>query len=301
MLFIRDFAGFTGGHLKFADYIRHTEASGIAEPVLYQTSRSRAVPGNIFNEYNGLTIDELRAFPAYFVAGEDWFVLDSASIDPGPSPVVNLIQGFRHAEPADPLFGCLARPALRICVSPAVAEAIRNYVNGEVHVIENGVEVDAIPDKRPLAGLPRILIAGFKNPDVARAIAARLDCLVQVDLVLEQIPRPAFLARIAASSICIMLPLEREGFFLPPLEAMALGRGVVTPDCGGNRAYCRPGENCLIMPYDADAIAAAALALAHDQRQLERLVAGGLRTAAQASIDRERVAYQTLLARYLAR
>src|ERR1035437_2096865 len=81
MLFVRDFAGFSGGHLKFADYLRHTATSGVARPVLYQTPRSRAIPGNIFNDYKGATINELRPFPAYFVAGEDWFILDAAGVD----------------------------------------------------------------------------------------------------------------------------------------------------------------------------------------------------------------------------
>ncbi|MEJ0095332.1 MAG: glycosyltransferase [Methylocella sp.] len=301
MLFVRDFAGFTGGHLKFADYMRHTAASGIADPVLYQTPRSRDVSGNIFNDYEGATIDELRPFPAYFLAGEDWFILEAAGIDPGGRPVVNLIQGLRHADPAHPLFAYLARPALRICVSSAVADAIRGHANGDVQVVENGVELDAVVDRRPLAAPPRILIAGFKNPQVARAISARLESHAEVDLVVEQMPRLAFLAKIAAASICVMLPVAREGFFLPPLEAMALERGVVTPDCGGNRAYCRPGENCLMPDYDADALAAAALELAHDQRQLERLAAGGVRTAAKYSVDRERIAYQAALASYLGR
>jgi hypothetical protein len=80
MLFVRDFAGFGGGHLKVADYIRHTEASGLARPVLYQTPPSRTSPGNIFNERDYAMINELRPFPAYFLAGEDWFILDRAGV-----------------------------------------------------------------------------------------------------------------------------------------------------------------------------------------------------------------------------
>lgn len=298
MLFVRDFAGFTGGHLKFADYMKHTAASGLAEPVFYQTPRSSAVPNNFFNEYDGRRIDRLRPFPAYFIAGEDWFILDQAGINPGPAPVVNLIQGLRHAEPENPLFGCLARPALRICVSPAVANAIRDDVNGDVHVIENGIETDPLLTRRPFDKPARVLIAGLKNPEVARRIAALLDGYAEVDLFTDLLPRPAFLARMAEASVCVLLPLEREGFFLPPLEAMALGRGVITPDCIGNSAYCRPGENCLMPIYGAEALAAAARTLTHDVAQLERLAAAGLKTATQHSIERERNAYHVLLASY---
>ena len=301
MLFIRDFARLSGGHLKFADYMTHTAASGFVRPVFYQTSRSDAVLGNIFNNYNGPRIHELRPFPAYFVAGEDWFILEGAGIDPKGAPVVNLIQGLRHAEPTNLLFVCLARPALRICVSPAVADAIRDHANGEVHVIENGIEVGPVPDRRPLGGPARVFVAGLKNPEVAHNVAALLDGLAEVDLVTEPLPRPVFLARMAQASVCVLLPLKREGFFLPPLEGMALGRGVVTPNCGGNRAYCRPGENCLMPTYDAEPLAAAALTLIQDRAQLERLAATGLRTATERSIERERSAYHALLARYLGR
>ncbi len=301
MLFVRDFAGFSGGHLKFLDYMKHTAASELVEPVLYQTARSRVAPGNVFNDYEGRTIDRLQPFPAYFIAREDWFILDDAGIDLREAPVVNLVQGFRHAEPGSPLFSCLARPALRICVSPAVADAIRDHANGDVHIIRNGIEVASHPAERPLGGPARVFVAGVKNTKVARATAARLNGLVEIDLVTEPLPRSVFLARIAAATVCIFLPMTREGFFLPPLEAMALGRGVVVPDCGGNRAYCQPGQNCLMPPYDPEALATGALMLVRNNAQLQRLAAAGRKTAAEQSIEKERSAYHALLARYLGR
>jgi hypothetical protein len=152
MLFIRDFDRFSGGHLKCVDYMTHTAVSGFVRPVFYQTSRSDAAPGNVFNDYNGPRVHELRPFPAYFVAGEDSFIFEGAGIDPKGAPVVNLIQGLRHAEPTNLLFPCLARPALRICVSPAFADAVRDHANGEVHVIENGIEVGPVPDRGHSAG-----------------------------------------------------------------------------------------------------------------------------------------------------
>jgi len=72
-------------------------------------------------------------------------------------------------------------------------------------------------------------MAGLKNTEAALATAARLDGLVEIDLVTEPLPRPVFLARIAEATVCIFLPVTREGFFLPPLEAMALGFIKITP------------------------------------------------------------------------
>jgi hypothetical protein len=301
MLFVRDFAGFFGGHLKYLDYMKHTAASELVEPVLYQTAHSRGAPGNVFNDYEGRTIDRLQPFPAYFIAGEDWFILEGAGIKVDEAPIVNLIQGFRHAEPENPLFTCLARPALRICVSPAVADAIGEHANGDVHTICNGIEVAPQQAERPLGSPARVFVAGLKNSEVARATAARLDGLVEVDLVTEPLPRPVFLTRIAEATVCIFLPVMREGFFLPPLEAMALGRGVIVPDCGGNRAYCQPGQNCLMPAYDPEALAAGALMLVRNDAQLQRLADAGRKTAAELSIEKERSAYHALLARYLGR
>lgn len=301
MLFVRDFAGFAGGHLKFLDYMKHTAASEFVEPVLYQTASSRAAPGNVFSEYEGQTIDRLQPFPAYFIAGEDWFILDEAGINLSDAPVVNLIQGFRHAEPANPLFPCLARPALRICVSPFLTDAIRDHANGDVHTIPNGTAVAPHPGERPLQSPARVMVAGLKNPEVARATAARLDGLVEVDLVTKLLPRSEFLTKMAGATVCVFVPIRREGFFLPAVEAMALGRGVIVPDCGGNRAYCRPGQNCLTPAYEPEALATAALTLVRDGAQLHRLAAAGRTTAAELSIEKERSAYLAVLARYLGR
>lgn len=295
MLFVRDFVKCSGGHLKFYSYLRHTAASGIINPVLYQTPASRATPDNIFNEFEGETTETLGAFPAYFIAGEDWFILDNASINLTKAPVINLIQDLRHARPEAPLFACLRRPALRICVSEAVADAARDYANGEVHVITNGVEVSPLLPRRTFDAPPIVLIAGLKNPSLAHKIAARLNALAEIDLLVTSLPRELFLTRVAGASICVMLPLEQEGFFLPPLEAMALGRGVVTPNCGGNLAYCLPGRNCLMPPYNSDTLAEAVLALLRNKALLTEIAAFGMSTAAQYTIDRERTAYQTLL------
>ncbi len=298
MLFTRDFTGFSGGHLKYYDYLRHTEASGLAAPVLYQTPGSAGRPGNPFDHCGVPQISTLRPFAAYFLAGMDWSLLDAAGIDPTGAPVINLIQGLRHAQPGTKLFACLARPALRICVSQQVASAIASFANGPVHTIPNGIEIIP-PPCRPLNAPARILIAGGKNPEMAREIATLLHGAAEVDLITNPLPREAFLARMAAATICVLLPLPTEGFFLPPLEAMALGRAVVVPDCIGNRGFCLPGETCLLPGYTAESLAAAAAALALDPAQRAALGAAGTKMAANHSLTRERAAYLALLRQLL--
>lgn len=298
MLFTRDFTGFSGGHLKYHDYLRHTAASGLATPVLYQTPGSAEDSANPFNQCSVQRIATLRPFPAYFLAGTDWSLLDAAGITPNGAPVVNLIQGLRHAQPATPLFAYLARPALRICVSQQVADAIAPFANGPVHTIPNGIEIIP-PPRRPLTAPARILIGGFKNPGMATEIAALLHGKTEVDLITAALPREAFLARMAAASICVLLPLAAEGFFLPPLEAMALGRAAVVPDCTGNRGFCLPGETCLMPAYTAESLAAAALTLARNPAQCAAIAQAGQQMAATHTLTRERTAYIALLRQFL--
>ncbi len=47
------------------------------------------------------------------------------------------------------------------------------------------------------------------------------------------------------SDVFLATPLVEEGFYMPGLEAMAAGAVVISSDAGGNRAYCRFGENCV--------------------------------------------------------
>ena len=84
---------------------------------------------------------------AVFVAGLDWNFFDTARLTSQRLPVINLIQGLRHAEPDCPLYRYLRRPAIRICVSPEVARAIQSTgeVNGPVFVIPNGIDTASLP------------------------------------------------------------------------------------------------------------------------------------------------------------
>jgi glycosyltransferase involved in cell wall biosynthesis len=74
---------------------------------------------------------------------------------------------------------------------------------------------------------------------------------------------------------------HREGFGLPPLEAMASGCAVVTTDCGGVSDFARHGENCLVVPTgDSRALASAIQRLVDDAPLRSRLSEEGVRTAA---------------------
>jgi glycosyltransferase involved in cell wall biosynthesis len=95
------------------------------------------------------------------------------------------------------------------------------------------------------------------------------------------------LAKLYSSSDVFIFTSYKEGFGLPPLEAMASGTAVVTTDCGGIRDYTVDGYNSLIVPPgDPAAIAEAVIKILNDQRLREVLIQNGLETAKQWTWDK---------------
>jgi glycosyltransferase involved in cell wall biosynthesis len=303
MLFIRDFQGASGGHLKYRNYLDHTKSISGVEPELYLTPTSLKEGSNPFLASGILTHSQLFESDSYFVAGMDWSLLDAAGIDLHGKRVVNLIQGLSHADPGDPKFAYLTRPALRICVSGPVAEALRatGHVVGPVVAIENGIDIgfaSSIVRPRKRSG---IFIAGYKSPELAKSIAAKLERSVSIDLAQVFVPQRDFLTRVAQARLCILLPYAKEGFYLPALEAMALGTPIIVPDCIGNRTFCIDGLTCLVPEYDALTIAQAAQHLLSCPILAENLANGARAMAERHSLGREREQYRTALLNFLRR
>lgn len=296
LLFRRDFRGLTGGHLKVRHYFAHAERSRRYRPRVFFTPESIRGPDNPWHGIEPPPVATWRPDEAdtLFLAGMDW----EAVPDPSPRPVINLIQGVRHADPGDPRRAFLSRPATRICVSDEVAEAIAStgLVNGPVHVIPNGIDLEDLPEPAAHRDIG-VLIAGAKNPAFAQAVAARLGAEgIQAECLAGSVPRPAFLERLSRARVALTLPLAREGFFLPALEAMALGALVVCPDCVGNRGFCRSGDTAWRPAYALDEVVAATIRAA----TLTEPAAAAMRTAAAAEVrnhglEAERLAFLRIL------
>lgn len=294
VLFYRDYSAFSGGHLKVWDYFQHVRSSDrhraeiFLDPASAPASPWQGDPG-LVDRYDPEGADIL------FLAGTDWTALAAHPGIEERIPVVNLVQGLRHARPETPQFSFLSRRATRICVSPAVAEALRatGICNGPIHVIPNGIDFDLLPEGTAAASAD-VFLGGAKQPQLARALAARLQAEgYRVDLQIEPLPRQDYLARMAGAPIALLLPFAEEGFYLPALEAMALGRVVICPDCGGNRSFCIDGETALMPPAAlaplAQAVAEASrspgLAQALRQRAREISKIHDIRTERAAFLD----------------
>lgn len=294
MLFHRDFCGYSGGHGKVWDYFNHALAAGwdarvFLTPDSLYNSRNPwlAVPERIVDRYDVSEADAL------FVGGEDWRALAGVAL-PGTQRVFNLIQGMRHADPLGSLVSYLCRPAIRICVSPPVADAIRatGLVNGPIYEIPAALNMPRI-DIGPRS--TDVFIDGSKHSTLAQRLADKLLALGHsVRLITHPLSRPEYLAAMADARIAVTLPLAEEGFYLPALEAMALGCAVIVPDAIGNRAYLLPEQNALVPSASCDDLLHAVHRLARPSLR-ECLVEQGFATAERFSLARERAAFHAVL------
>ncbi len=291
LLFHRDFQRYSGGHGKVWDYFTHATAAGWA-------ARVHLTPGSVSADnpwrINGVP-EEVEWVPgsadALFLGGMDW---EAYTHDDPATPVLNLIQHVRHGTPADPRHRFLARPAVRICVSAEVAAAITRETkpNGPLLVIEAGIE---LPSPVHTGERRTIFIDAIKQPDLGEALAARLAtqgyAVVRND---QRIARATYLARMGRAGVAVVLPRATEGFYLPGLEAMALGCASIVPDCVGNRAYLKPGVNALSPALDVDELEGAVRRL-DDQVLRARIVSGGRATAERFTLARERAEFHRVL------
>ncbi|KAF1686616.1 hypothetical protein B1992_06810 [Pseudoxanthomonas broegbernensis] len=297
MLFHRDVQEYTGGHGKVWDYFNHALALGWDARV-YLTPGSRrdranpwmSVPGRIEPQWQPGLADAL------FLGGHDWSAVPEGTEH--RVPVINLVQGLRHADAALPLHGYLGRQARRICVGQPVADAIgaTGRLRGPTWVIPAALNLP--PDVAAQAhGGQGVFVAAQKNRALGQELAASLRGKgIEAVLAEEWMPRQDYLQALARAQVAVVLPLPAEGFFLPGLEAMALGCAVAMPDAIGNRQYAIDGVNCLMPAATPEAMAQAVERMLGDAALRARLRAGGRETAAGHSLSAEREAFAAVLA-----
>jgi hypothetical protein len=304
-LFYRDYRRFTGGDLKVWHYFNHVRTTPgwdayvrfSPESVWDATNPWNAVRERVLGE------SETVAPDAHFVSGTDWRQIDGAVRADSPVPVINLVQHVKHADPDDTLLRdrFLSHRAVRICVSPEVAAAIEatGKVHGPVFVVPDAIEVAELERLGASERDLDVVIAANKQPERGARVARMLGRPGRsVRLLDERIPREQLLGWLARARVAVFVPNPTEGFYLPALEAMALGTLVVCPDCIGNRSYCEPGGNCLQPARDATALAAAGEdALAMDTAAAAGMTARARDTARRHDLAAERETFQRILAR----
>lgn len=278
LLFYRDYQAFQGGHLKVFDYFTHAQHSETHNPFIFV--RPGGLEPHLWSGLNGLMqAYEPEQADCLFIAGVDWDALSDYPEIEERIPVINLVQHLRHADPRDQRYRYLPRKAVRICVSEQVRDALTatGQCNGPIHVIPNGLNLHLLPDL-PCTPLADVLIAGLKQPHMAIELCTKLRSHgLSVECLTTALPRREYLERVAAASIIVALPNRSEGFYLPALEAMAMSKAVICPDCVGNRSFCFDELTCLMPSYNVEALEASVLRV-----HLDPDLARSLRSAGQA-------------------
>ena len=308
--FHRHYRGLTGGEVKHAHYVGHVRRmpgfdarvafTGDLENARLATQRRELWPADAVAARWTPAADDVL-----FVAGTDWRHVDAAGFGATHHPRINLLQHVRHADPGTELWKYLAQPAVRVCVSGEVADAVRasGRARGPVLAIPNGTDLppwdwNASAAAAAWAGRMRgIAVVGYKRADLAGALASRLGSAVPWTKLTAFVARGTFLDVLRGSRVAVCLPRPREGFYLPALEAMACRCVVVTLDCVGNRGFCRDGDNCVVAPPDPDGLAHAVLrAVRMPEAERERLLAAAAETVATHSLEAERARFHAVLA-----
>ena len=152
-------------------------------------------------------------------------------------------------------------------------------------------------DERPRKGMADFLRAAElvyrELADFQLLIVSKADCDIRTEVPHHFVFRPNRHALMQLYADCDLFVSAswREGFGLPPLEAMACGAPVVLTDSGGVRDYARHEENCLLVPpRDPPALADAMLRVLTDPALADRLRRAGPPSAAgytwEAAVDR---------------
>lgn len=295
VLFYRNFSGFAGGHLKVWDYYCHLRSSQNYMPSICFSKNSIWDQSNPWLELKDQTRADYDPSKAdiLFLAGLDWQMLENRDFS-NHVPIVNLVQSVTHADPNDIKFQFLSRKAIRICVSHEIASRLEdtNRVNGPIYTLPLGLDITDFPLPRSRSAREtQVLIAGFKNPRVAKEVSASIEKLgIPCELVVDFLPRDTFLSKVNKAKIVVPLPMVTgEGYFMLPLEAMALESIVVSPDVPGNRVSCVDNVNSFRPLYDPEQIVQAICkAYSMSDKDVESFRLAGLQTVAEHSIAREK-------------
>lgn len=237
-----------------------------------------------------------------FLSGVDWRMIDRANWAESPVPVINLIQHVWHAVPNDKLGRSrfLPNKAIRICVSPEVTRALERTgrVRGPVFTIPDAVDVERLAGRiRPGQPDLDLLVLANKQPERGHSVFERLAGAGRSHVIDTRTPHDEVLDLIARAAVTVFVPNPKEGFYLPALEAMALGTIVVCPDCVGNRSYCLDGVNCFRPVYSVDAIVTAAQEALARKGQLPEMIESAAETARRHDLRHERASFLEILDR----
>ncbi|EKE20146.1 MAG: Group 1 glycosyl transferase [uncultured bacterium] len=193
---------------------------------------------------------------------------------------------------------------------------LKDEFGQDAHYVPNGIDLEVFKNTEPMVAKtkrPRVLIEGaidvsYKGMDDAYDAAKDLDCELWIvsnngkpkkdwrfDRFFENVPYGE-MSKIY-SSCDVFLKMSRiEGFFGPPMEAMACGCAVVVGKVTGFDEYIEDGENALVIEQeDIEGAKKAIQRLTEDIELRNKLINEGYATVKNWSWDRSSEALERII------
>ncbi len=313
-----------GGVVKIFDYVNHARSLGYRPIIACPEPYKPGLPLFEISRFSDISPENgVRFVPTEKVSvGPDDFAFLSwpthyEIVEPRMSrwtrheQVIFIVQNIRWANPKwiggyGPRL--LSRPMARIMTNDVVLESVKPYLNPSsmTEVIMLGNDSAFFAKKRS-GSLGRPIRVGYTTwkSGVGDEVAALLKG--SADFVFRAIRNPVGWGELRAlyhwSDVFLGTPLAEEGFYMPGLEAMAAGAVVISPDAGGNMAYCEFGENCLGVGLDDAAGYVEVLEglRAGDAGEVERLRRNGYETVGRHTLEHERDRFGEFMGRLTSR
>jgi hypothetical protein len=309
-----------GGVVKVFDYLVHALELGYEAEVHCPVALGTQEPLFQIPRFSRLRDDPRVRFHQDLSVGvgpNDWVLFswpphyEQIARGMGPDTpherVIHLVQNTRHANPTFAggyATRLLSRPMARIMVAHEVASACAAHLNPEsaTTTIVEGHDWRFFYRRRE-RGLPPRIRVGYTTwksdlgIEIERELRRRGDRGFAVRSIRGTASWHDVRELLHWSDVFLCCPGPQEGFYLPGLEALAAGAIVITPDVGGNRAYCRFGENCILARYeDVDDYIAILEELAQaPSEQIDALRSCGYETLHSHTLEREAATFGQFL------
>ena len=308
-----------GGVVKIFDYVNHTGTLGLEPVICCPEPFKEDLPLFRIPRFSGISPE----------AGFKFVDLEKVSVGPHDlafvswpthydileprlsrwthhEQVICIVQNVRWANPTFTngyAMRLLSRPMARIMTNDVVLEAVRPYLNetSMTEVIDLGHDTAFFARERT-AGLAqpiRVAHTAWKS-DVGDRVAARIrGPAFEFRAIRDHVGWEELRELYHWADVFLAAPLVEEGFYLPGLEAMAAGAIVLSPDVGGNRAYCEFGENCLRVDFDDPSSYVEVLSSRKktDPTRIDRMRKQGYETIARHTLSSEEQHFGAFLER----
>jgi Glycosyl transferases group 1 len=260
-----------GGVVKVFDYVNHARSLGYEPVIACPEPYKPGLPLFEIPRFSGISPDNGFKFTdleKVTVGPHDLAFLSWPThyeiVEPRLSrwtrheQVIFIVQNVRWANPSFTggyALRLLSRPMARIMTNDVVLEAVKPYLNpssmSEVILLGNESSFFAKERRGGLGNPVKVGYTTWKSgvgDEVARILAD--DRRFEFRAIREPVGWKELRELYHWSDVFLATPLVEEGFYMPGIEAMAAGAVVISSDAGGNRAYCRFGENCVGVGFE---------------------------------------------------